>query len=145
MGLTALPVLGGATGQAALPVLGGATGLAAQPVLGSYERRVLNAKEKTLAGLVRLKSLTTLVLSLLRGSTGLTALPVLCGAPGMAAQPVLGGSTGLAAQPVVGNTREQGGRGPALIADAAVMVKQLWLPDCLAQWQQLPHDSYVVS
>lgn len=41
--------------------------------------------------------------------------------------------------------KEPGWRVPALIADAAVMVNQLWLPDCLAQWQQLPHDTYVVS
>lgn len=37
--------------------------------------------------------------------------------------------------------KEPGGRVPALIADAAVMVNQLWLLDCIAQWQQLPHDT----
>lgn len=41
--------------------------------------------------------------------------------------------------------REPGGRVPALFPEAAVMVNQLWLPDCVAQWKELPYDSYLVS
>lgn len=41
--------------------------------------------------------------------------------------------------------REPGGRVPALFAESAVMVNQLWLPDCVAQWKKLPYDSYLVS
>lgn len=39
---------------------------------------------------------------------------------------------------------ESGGRVPALTVETAVMVNQLWLPDCVAQWKKLPFDSYVV-